>query len=285
MATIGMIEEFNTSNPADWESYIQRLHFFMIANGIAQDERKRATFLSVCGNATFVIARSLVAPNSLEDSTFNRIVSLLTDHFNPKPSEIVQRFRFHKREQQPGEGIATYLAELRKLAEHCQFGNTLEIMLRDRLVCGIRDEAVQRRLLAEVDLTFKKTFDIILAAETTATQVLELRNCSFGSTVTEVNAVQHKNSIGGRKNSRTTEKASQQEIGKQKQQRNFLKRACFRCGDQHDPYSCRFANSSCNFCRIVGHLEKVCLLKSRKLQQRANAVENLQECDQEVEAD
>ena len=36
------------------------------------------------------------------------------------------------------------------------FQNTLEEMLRDRLVCGINDEQIQRRLLAESSLDFKK---------------------------------------------------------------------------------------------------------------------------------
>ncbi len=42
--------------------------------------------------------------------------------------------------QQPGEKVAAYVAELRALAEFCNFGATLEDMLRDRLVCGANDE-------------------------------------------------------------------------------------------------------------------------------------------------
>ena len=32
--------------------------------------------------------------------------------------------------------MVTYLAELRSLAEFCNFGQTPEAMLRDRIVCG-----------------------------------------------------------------------------------------------------------------------------------------------------
>ena len=38
-------------------------------------------------------------------------------------------------------------------------------MLRDRLVCGIRDHRLQQRLLAEADLTFQKALDISQAIE------------------------------------------------------------------------------------------------------------------------
>ena len=32
--------------------------------------------------------------------------------------------------------VSQFVAELRKLSEHCDFVNSLEDMLRDRLVCG-----------------------------------------------------------------------------------------------------------------------------------------------------
>ena len=38
-------------------------------------------------------------------------------------------------------------------------------MLRDKLVCGINDVQIQKRLLAEDKLTFKKALDISLALE------------------------------------------------------------------------------------------------------------------------
>ncbi|KAK3556351.1 hypothetical protein QTP70_007083 [Hemibagrus guttatus] len=46
------------------------------------------------------------------------------------------------------------MAELWRLAEHCQFGDGLSDMLRDRLVCGLHSESMQKRLLTERDLTF-----------------------------------------------------------------------------------------------------------------------------------
>jgi hypothetical protein len=39
-------------------------------------------------------------------------------------------------------------------------------MLRDRLVCGVNHEGLQRRLLAEKELTYEKAVELALAAET-----------------------------------------------------------------------------------------------------------------------
>ena len=77
-------------------------------------------------------------------------------YFSPRPSEMVERFKFHSPNRKEGEGVKTYVAALRKVSEHCNYGETLPEMLRDRLVCGINNEKMQRRLLAEPDLTLKR---------------------------------------------------------------------------------------------------------------------------------
>ena len=61
--------------------------------------------------------------------------------------------------------MAEYVAALCKQAEHCNFGHTLDEMLRDRLVCGIASAAVQKRLLTESELTFTKAVTIAQAVE------------------------------------------------------------------------------------------------------------------------
>ena len=38
-------------------------------------------------------------------------------------------------------------------------------MLRDWIVCGIEDQKIQRRLLAEPELTFDKAFELALASK------------------------------------------------------------------------------------------------------------------------
>ena len=58
----------------------------------------------------------------------------------------------------------TYIAELRKIAEHCKYGAVLND-LRHRLVCGTCNKGTQRRLLLQVDLTFDKAIEVALAAE------------------------------------------------------------------------------------------------------------------------
>ena len=82
--------------------------------------------------------KTLVAPAKPSTKTFALLTEQLDKHLNPKPLVIAERFRFHKRDQNPGEGVLQYIAELRKLAITCNFGNVLDDTLRDRSVCGLR---------------------------------------------------------------------------------------------------------------------------------------------------
>ena len=150
MATLGKMGEYCPSSE-EWPQYIERLEFFLIANKVTDDALKRATLLSVIGPRTFKLLRNLITPAKPGDKTYAELVEVLTDHFSPKQSEIVQRSKFYSRSRKPGENISSYVAELRALAEHCNFGGTLDVMIRDRLVCGVNDDSIQKRLLAEGD--------------------------------------------------------------------------------------------------------------------------------------
>ena len=76
---------------------------------------------------------------------------------------IVQRYQFNSCQRATSETVAEYVAPLRKLVKHCNFGDTIDEMLHDRLVCGITNAAVQKRLVTEPELTFTKAVTIAQA--------------------------------------------------------------------------------------------------------------------------
>ena len=158
-ATLGKIDEYEAEKE-DWQQYVERLGHFFTANGITDAGKKRAVFLSVVGASTYKLLRNLVAPAKTGDKTFAQLVEVLSTHFRPMPSEIVERCRFHSRYRKPGESIATFISELRALTEFCNFGATLETMIRDRLVCSVNDVGIQKRLLSEPGLTYTKAVEL-----------------------------------------------------------------------------------------------------------------------------
>ncbi len=102
-------------------------------------------------------------------------MSTLNTHYEPKPLVIAERFYFHQRNQGASESVVEYVAELRRLATHCEFGTFLSDALRDRLVCGLRSAGIQKRLLSEADITLKKAIELaqgMEAAEANAKKLL-----------------------------------------------------------------------------------------------------------------
>ncbi|KAL1419633.1 hypothetical protein MTO96_025204 [Rhipicephalus appendiculatus] len=147
-ATADGIETFDIAHPEEWEDYAQRFEFYLEAHSIMDAAKKRATFLSRCGPATFQLAKALVAPGHIKATSLETILAALRDHLAPKPPELAQRYEFHRRDQAPSESTAAYLAALRTTAQHCGF-NDLDTALRDRFVFGLQNDTVKRRLLAK----------------------------------------------------------------------------------------------------------------------------------------
>ena len=88
-----------------------------MANEVVSPEKKRAILLSSVGASTYKLIRNLTSPHPPVSRTYKEIIDLVRDHFNPKPSVIVQRLKFHTRTRLPGESVAAFMAQLRQLSE------------------------------------------------------------------------------------------------------------------------------------------------------------------------
>ena len=112
-------------------------------------EKQVLVFLNLLGWETYALLRNLVSPVKPSEKSLNELTDTLREHFEPKKLVMAARFQLHQRQQQAGESVSTYLAELRRMAVPREFGNSLSESLKDRLVCGLRNEAHQKRLLSE----------------------------------------------------------------------------------------------------------------------------------------
>ena len=137
MTTIGKIESFDDTKE-NWETYVERVEQFFLANDV-DDDHKVPTLLSLIGRKTYTLLRDLLAPEKPATKSFQQIVTTLQQHLSPKPLEIAERVRFYKRNQHEEEGILSYVAQLRTLATHCNFGGNLNEALEERLVCRLRN--------------------------------------------------------------------------------------------------------------------------------------------------
>ena len=100
-------------------------------------------------------------------------------------------------------------------------------MIRDRIVCGINDNRIQRRLLQESELAYMQAFDIAQAMETASKDIQDLLRPVTNQTI-------------------------------QSLQYQKPKSPCYRCGGCH-PSHTRFVE--CHSCGKKGHIAKVCCSK------------------------
>ena len=123
----GSITEFS-GIAEDWEAYMEQLESYFVANDITTAAKKRAVLLSSCGTATYKTIRSIVAPEKLTNMAYAELTKKVREHFSPKPSPIIQRFKFNTCVRCPDETIAMYVARLRELTQFCEFGDTIEVI-------------------------------------------------------------------------------------------------------------------------------------------------------------
>ena len=131
---------------------------------------------------------------------------------------------------------------------YCDYGDVLEDMLRDRLVCGINDERVQRTLLSkDSTLTFKDALETAVALKSARKNAEEIRSTSSSSHGTPFNssAVHHVKSVPTQRERIPT-------------QHKRFSRPCFRCVGKYYSDDCRFKAATCYKYSKQGHLASVC---------------------------
>ena len=266
--SIGLQGAVATFDPTqdDWCEYVERLEHYFTANDIVSVEKRRSILLYAVGASTYRLIRTLVSPAKVSEVSFADIVDLAKTHFCPKPSPIVKRFEFNTRCQREGESISVYVAELRKLAEHCEYGTTLSDMLRDRIVCGISDRTVQRRLLQQHDLTFDKALEIALASEAADKDSKRLNLSSASDKDNQISKVKDvpPPSPPPRKGDHNPKCGKPSRSGKRQPAAGTKsKQDCSRCGGEHGQANCPYKKYECNYCKKKGHLARKCRKKSR----------------------
>lgn len=154
-----------------WENYEIATHLN------AQPKATRvATFLTCIGADALDIYDTFVFEDDEEKDDPTVVLQKFEAHCVGATNETYERYIFNQREQEPGERIEAYVTALRRLSKTCNYGVLEDSLIRDRIVIGIQDGTVRKRLLQEANLTLKKCIDICRAAETTSHQMKTLKH-------------------------------------------------------------------------------------------------------------
>ena len=161
----------------------------MAAGGHLPDERKKAILLACIGKQGRMVINNF---QESQRSNYRSLVESLKNHYKEVTNVIVERHIFNTMTQYEEESIEAFETRLTTQANKCKFTvpsvelpavpaiedqpvipaipirykDISEEMIRDRIVVGIQNKGIQKRLLREKDLTLRSAVDMLKVIET-----------------------------------------------------------------------------------------------------------------------
>ncbi|KAG8137102.1 hypothetical protein E2320_005642 [Naja naja] len=170
---------------------------------------------------------------------------------------MASRYAFYHRNQAEGESTYKYVAALREAALYCEFQDLNEVLL-DRVIGGMRDVELQRRLLAKTDLTLQMALKEAHAAEMSSRSTAKIQKSNRPPASRKPATVRHEDANCGE----SADEDDDVNCLRYPKGRNVATEkwqpACAGCGGNHPRRVCRFKNAICYRCEKIGHLARVC---------------------------
>ena len=252
------MQTFDFLQPAQWPKWKQRFEQFRVASGLIDrsEGRQISTLLYSMGPE----AQDVLETTGIDEENrgvYDAVIASFDEYFGVRRNIIFERAQFNSRKQQPGESAEQYILALYTLAGRCGYASReqKEQDIRDRLVIGIRDAQLSKRLQLTADLDLTKAKKMILQTEA----VQETQKLSAGDSrenPIEVDALQGTRSRRG-DSRRSNFRRRPQPTHHQSDVR------CTRCGrEPHGRAECPARDATCHRCRKRGHFESQCRTKN-----------------------
>ena len=236
----------------------QRFEFYLTATGISEKDNKikTSTFLHVIGQEALDIYNTFKFETAGDELKLDKVQEKFKNYCNPRKNLTYERHVFFTRNQNRNETIDQYVTDLRNKASTCDFGDLCDSLIKDRLICGVADEAFRERLLRDADLTLAKAIDICRASEVSKSQIKSLTEDDKSA---HVQVVKQKHSDTQRRQSM---RKSNDKIAATRRQQSAQSDQCTRCGLKHISSQCPAQGKTCKVCKLKNHFARMCF--SRK---------------------
>ena len=257
--------ELKSNLAKTWKSWKQLWDTYETVTGLNEKDSKLrvATFVTCIGPDALDIHNGLPFQNDEEKGDMNKILELWNSYCIGETNIIYERYKFNNRNQDLNESIDTYASALRALASTCDFGELKDQLIRDRIVCGMQNNAVRRKLLQEPKLTLGRCLDVCRAAEATSAQIKAMAGQATPSS-DEVNLLRK-----GKRRSVPVKKPTKGSTIK-----HDLISDCKFCGRQHEKRKekCYAYGKSCSNCGKLNHFKEKCLGKNANVKKKVHQV-------------
>ena len=236
------IEQLNLqASPAEIEEWVERFELWSSIRKDVKKENQAVFFLTAGGRDLYSLMKNLAFPRLPAELPFDELKRLLLQHVLPVNFQATERAKFNTLVRSSSTSCREFILQLQKQASRCNFGEKLEENLRDRLIAGINNSELQRKLLDIPDLTFAKARDIcerrddVLAATTENAVLLTKQSKRMPTCAKSSNRPQSSPEVPVKPKGR-----------------------CWSCGGLHLRSTCKLRNAVCHGCGKTGHIKKVC---------------------------
>ena len=200
-------------------------------------------------------------PGNITERTVEGILTALETYCVPRKNTTYQRYVFRMTIQED-RAFDTFVTDLRRRAEYCDFGVIKDSLIRDQIVVGITDPKLRELLLRETDLTLEKAIKLCRITEQSKEQSKIFISPTTHDQTASIDAV------------RRTEPPV--DTGKSKNEDSQRIMKCKFCAASHDRGNCPAYGVTCHKCKGRNHYARCCF-KSK------NGTEERRVCHVEVE--
>ncbi|CAC5379298.1 unnamed protein product [Mytilus coruscus] len=157
----------------NWKKFKRAWDNYEIASGLSTKDAKlcTATLLTCIDPEAMDIFDGLAFESEDDKKDITKVIEKFEAFCIGITNETFERYTFNICNHCETENTDTYVSKLRKLAKTCNYQDSIEILIRDTIVCGIRDNTARKRLLQEDKLTLNKCIDICRALESTTAKM------------------------------------------------------------------------------------------------------------------
>ena len=149
-----------------WSAWKQRFMRFRLASDLASksEEKQVSTLIYCMGDQSEDIFQSF---NLTDDDAkkFDTVLQKFDKYFGVEKNVIFERAKFNMRCQEPDEPAESFITSLHKLSETCDYGLLRDELIRDRIVAGIRDGELSKKMQLDAKLTLEKAMTIVQQSE------------------------------------------------------------------------------------------------------------------------
>lgn len=258
---------FNENVAVSWKLWKQKFELYLLASGKTNksDEVKIAILLNLIGDGGLHIYNTFEYEETENKNKLEVILEKFDKYCNPMKNIVYERFKFFKRNQLINESIDQFVTELKQLASTCEFKEK-DMLIRDRIVLGVRDSRIQEKLLQNSDLKLNEAIDICRSMENSVFTQKEINQSNVSVIRHKQVSGQFDKNSGGTSASKNfsrgtagnpSNKGSWNTDGNVTAAGNFTYN-CKQCGFNHQKGKCSAFNRICSGCKLRGHYRKMC---------------------------